>query len=211
MTQCFYCKNLDNDNYCNKCTPGCIHNYIDSKTPPKPSCPQHEPKCNVTMHECDAEPGHTLLTKIVVTTTDCQNCDPDGSSAVFTLTGDTTGSSSQKQCKTGTDFEWTAGLQANYTAGDRSEMKVFDESCNEPDSKKDRENGWGTCGCHALDGLVTKLEASWKGPGTWTPDTVCFDWHKRSQYVTLCTYNDSTSSSSVHQFDCKRLDNVECP
>ena len=161
------------------------------------------------MQQCDAEPGHTLLTSIVVTTADCQNC--EGGSAVFTLTGDTTASNSQKQCATGTDFLWTAGLQANYTAGVRHEMNVNDTTCNEQKKKADLDNGWGTCACHALDGLVTKLEASWKGSGTWTPDTVCFDWHKSGQYVTLCTYNDSTSSSSVHQFDCERRDTTDCP
>jgi len=195
-----------NNSNCNKCTPGCIHDYGSSYPAQAPSCPQHEPKCNVDMHECDAEPGHTLLTSLVVTTTDCQNC--EGGSAVFTLTGDTTGSNSQKQCAMGTNFRWTEGLQANYSAGAKSAMNVSDHTCDVPDSREDLEKGWGTCACHALDGLVTKLEASWKGPGTWTPDTVCFDWHKRSQYVTLCTYNDLTSSSSVHQFDCERRDRI---
>jgi len=205
MTQCWYCKNMDNNN-CNMCTPGCMNDYSNGTAP---SCPLHKPKCNVDVHRCDAEPGHTLLTSIVVATRDCQNC--EGGSAVFDVTGDTAASNSEKQCITGKDWRWTdwsAGLQASYSAGDRSAMNVSDPTCRQKESTVDLDNGWGTCACHPLDGLVTKLEARWKGPGTWTPDTVCFDWHKPSQFVTLCTYNDSTSSSSVHQFDCERLDTI---
>jgi len=195
MTQCMYCDVDDNNTCNNKCTPGCVNDFGSTR----PMCPSNAPYCNEE-HHCSTTPGHTLLTTIVITTTDCQNC--EGGSAVFTIIGDDD-QTPQPNCRTGTDFDWETGLQAAYQG--REVVEVSDPTCNDPDNTEDLDAGWGTCACSPLDGEITELSFEWKGPGTWTPYTVCFDWHKVSQHVTVCTWEDG-------EFNCDELEGeVECP
>ena len=72
---CQYCQDA-------LCTPGCLHDYGSDQVP---RCPQSLPVCNLQTHQCQADPGSTLLQEIVFTSHGCQGCTREGVN--MTLTG----------------------------------------------------------------------------------------------------------------------------
>ena len=79
QTQCFYC---DASGLYNVCKPGCLH---DADSTDVPRCPVSEPICDTETHFCNANPGATLLDKIVFTSSGCEGCSKEGVN--MTLTG----------------------------------------------------------------------------------------------------------------------------
>lgn len=82
------------------------------------------------------------------------------------------------------------------------------------DDEINNANGWGSCARAPLAGQVTGLKLHWVAPGWWlAPFSVCFDWDKPDQQVTLCTWLTPSIWDEWWQgeFDCKQLDQVQCP
>jgi len=73
--------------------------------------------------------------------------------------------------------------------------------------------GWDSCYQRGMEGEIIDATATWTGEGTWSPDSICFDWDKEANRVSVCTFPEGTSLSHGQSVSltCAKGDTVECP
>jgi len=75
------------------------------------------------------------------------------------------------------------------------------------------ENGWGSCHKSALEAEVKAASVKWVGEGTWTPESICFDWDNDSYQVWVCTNTNGSSLANGDSVDLTCAESTEfvCP
>jgi len=189
QTQCKYCIA---EGHRNVCKPGCIH---DSSSNDIPRCSSEAPICNPDTHICQANSGSILLTKMVFTSRGCEGCDMEGVN--MTLTG-TFLQNPSPQCK-------TINLD-NPTNPDYTGTSTFLSTPSE------QEYGWNNCWNGPLDGLVSAAVVTWTGSGQWSPNTICYDWDKETQVVSVCKFAEQTTLAYGEQAEafCSYPGDTDC-
>jgi len=115
---------------------------------------------------------------MVFTSDDCVGCDKEGVS--MTLLG-ADGSLTRPECATSNlDHPEQTDFQNNA---------IFSTATDDP-----KTTGWGDCWEAPLKGYVTGADVTWTGTGTWSPNTICFDWSDTDQFVTICSISPGTSN-----------------
>jgi len=191
-TECFYC---DTDK---TCKPGCTNNG-DSTL--KPRCPATTPNCNPSTHKCSADPGHQLLNYIKVTSNSCTGCTTEGLSLI--LMGDDDASPTPT-CETGVLDH--PGIDDYVSV---TEFKAIPEEI---------EMGWGACYEAPLDGRISSAEVTWTGSGSWSGESICFDWSDENRKVYICKPPAGTSLGKDEsvvltsaEWTCSSGPGVDCP
>lgn len=73
--------------------------------------------------------------------------------------------------------------------------------------------GWENCWQGALEGRIEESTVAWTGEGTWMPESICYDWDKETNTVSVCTFPDGTSLTYGQSATgtCGAGSGTECP
>jgi len=73
--------------------------------------------------------------------------------------------------------------------------------------------GWKNCFNGPLDGLVSAANVVWTGEGQWSPDTICYDWDKDTQVVSVCSFPAGTTLAYGESASatCTYTHGTDCP
>jgi len=158
-------------------------------------CPVGEPVCDTDTHFCNAQAGATLLTQIVFSSSGCDGCSTEGVN--MTLTGSDNLLPPPK-CQ-------TVNLDHPSTS-DYAEKGVFDAV---PAQQND---GWDSCYRRGLEGEITEAVVTWTGEGTWSPVSVCYDWDKTNNRVSICDFPAGTTLQTGESatLTCRQGDTTTC-
>lgn len=94
------------------------------------------------------------------------------------------------------------------TQDDFSQTSIFNTTMEELDI------GWDSCWKKPLGGMVTAAMVTWTGEGTWSPNTICFDWDDVTNKVSVCSISPSTephlTTGQSVSLDCRIGDKKDC-
>jgi len=194
-TQCKYCTAEDGRKVCK---PGCkydgsIENIENNEIP---RCSDAK-KCNQAAHTCGATSGSVLLTEMVFNSDDCVGCDKEG--VTMFLIGST--DAGEPECTT---------INLNHDGPtDFKNYAKFSTATDDPET-----TGWFSCWEAPLKGKVSAATVTWTGLGTWSPNTICFDWDDPLYKVTICSIVPGTAphltNGTTIALQCSMDDKREC-
>jgi len=187
------CKYCESNGLYNVCKPGCKY---DSDSTEIPRCPADQEYCNIDSHNCQANPGYTLLTKIVFTSDGCDGCTKEGVN--MTLVG-TPLAIPEPRCKT---VDLDHPNEVDYVTKSTFLANGAEQNL-----------GWENCWQGPLDGYIQESTVVWTGEGTWKPKSICYDWDKEANRVFICTFPDGTALTNGQEAvgSCSISDGTDCP